>query len=229
MILRLLPSIALVSLFMVHGSVVRGELIPPEALAGWEVWGGGSVRLRAETDAIELREGEGSGGVSLVSSRTLPIYSRVRLELKPLQREGVVVLMLADASVEGGTLRPPPGHRGDIGFWRDAVRGWAFGLHTGFHQPNAFIAALPGWEIRVDTPDPAPDERWYRVEVGRDAATVWLRVDDKPALELPLLAAETGATEEGKFVLRLRGPGDGTFSCLFRRMEWIPGQESKAH
>lgn len=185
--------------------------IDAESLSRWETWGIGTSQLRESDGYLELREGEGSLGINLVSADTLPRDLRVNLRVRPLSSDGVVVVLLSAAPLQGGVLEPPDGYRGEQSLWKDQEIGsFAFAFHTAFHQPNAFVAINPGWRRLAEVADPAAEDRWYDVEVGRQDRRLWLSIDGSPVLDAT--APDQPTLGAGRLVLRLRGPGDGSFA-----------------
>ena len=129
----------------------------------------------------------------------------------------MVVVILSAARSDGGALAAPEGYRGEQSLWKAGdVGSYAFAFHTGYHQPNAFVASNPGWQRLVEVPDVVTGERTVDVEVGRSAEKLWLLVDGTLAFRVPV--PEPGLPA-GHLVVRLRGPGDGSFSTRIESLE----------
>ena len=161
-----------------------------DLFADWIRAGKGSVVEFMGGQGIELREADDSGGFMILSPSE---YGRHVLE-------------------------PPDAYDGSWSYWSSPdshVESYAIAFHTGFHQPNAFIRKNPGLQPLAETTDPANEERWYDVEVRRQGALITLRIDGKPVLRA---RDEGGGIPGGRIALRVRGPGDGTFSARFRNL-----------
>jgi hypothetical protein len=180
------------------------------------------VALGSEQGTVELTEGSGSRGVVLLSPEPLPRDSVARFEVKPQRSEGIVVVFLSASPVSGlGPIDPGDGYDGRIGYWLadDApVQSYMIAFHTGFHQPYAFISKNPGDLKLAQSLDVATEQRWYAIEVGHRGGQIWLKVDG----ELLVWAhdPEPDGLPPGHLGLRLRGPGDGTFSALYRNLSF---------
>jgi hypothetical protein len=89
-----------------------------------------------------------------------------------------------------------------------------FGFHTGYHQPNAFLTRNPGFIDLARAPDKAIGEKWHDVEIGRKGRKLWMKINGKTILDAK--DPHTPPLPGGQIGLRLRGPGNGTFSCLYK-------------
>ncbi len=183
-------------------------------LSGWKVVGGGSIEALDNDEGYRLREGTDSNGVTLVSPDSYGPNVVLTFRVKPEQREGVCVVFLA-ASDSTGQLEIPPDNDGSIGFWSEgSVRNYMIAFHTAYHQPNLFIRKNPGLVDIAQTPDVAVNEEWYDMEIGKQGPRVWVSVNGTMALEG--IDPDGTGLPGGRIGIRLRGPGDGSYSCLVR-------------
>jgi len=109
-------------------------------------------------------------------------------------------------------------------YWTSGnVANYLAAFHTGFHQPNAYIRRNPGNALVCEAKDAAVTEDWYEVELGRNGARLWLKVNGVTVCE-----GEDKSPEPlggGAVGFRLRGPGDGTYSCLIKNVRIVHGEE----
>jgi hypothetical protein len=183
-------------------------------LAAWTVAGIGNMTPAPEEKAVRVREGANSKGLTLVSPRPFGDRVVVRFKVKPEQYEGVCVVLLSAADASTGGIAIPPDHDGGMAYWSEGtVHDYMVAFHTGYHQPNMFIRRNPGMKEIILKKDVATEQRCYDVEIGRAGAHVWMKVDGQPALD----AIDPAGVMPGGYIgIRLRGPGDGSYSCLFR-------------
>lgn len=185
-------------------------------VARWDLLGIGDVALLEGEGALRLTEGEGSSGVVLLCPEDFPPDVTFRFMVRPERHEGVNVVLLSVSSVNGNGLRIPSDYDGGFSFWNGSqaqARSYTFGFHTGFHQPEAFVRRNPGAVALAEALDVATDEAWYSVEVSRRGALVRLTVDGRVVLEA---VDSAPSLPGGRIALRLRGPGDGSYSSLFK-------------
>ena len=128
------------------------------------------------------------------------------------------VVLLDVSAVDGGPLTIPRHYDGNWDFWQapgGTVRNYAFAFHAAYHQPNAFVVQNPGLQDIDREPDVASQQRWYDIEIGCRDGQAWMKINGLEVLEGAVLGDPLPASRIG---LRLRGPGDGTFSCLYRNL-----------
>ena len=185
-------------------------------LADWDLLGIGDVTVLESEDAIRLTEGADSAGVILLSPRAFPRDITLRFDVRPERHEGVKVVFLSVSPRQGDEMDVPADYNGSFGFWNgpDAQSyNYVIGFHTAFHQPNAFISRNPDAQMLAHAADTANSEEWHTVEISRDGERLELIIDGVTVIT----AIDTGTGLPGGSVgLRLRGPGDGTFSSLFK-------------
>ncbi len=193
----------------------------PQDLSRWTLVGIGSVHLDKGENAIRLSEGRGSKGVTLVSPESYGKDLVLRFAAKPLQARGVNVVLLAISDKQtGGYPALPAESDGAMDFWTSgSVSNYLAAFHTGFHQPNAYIRRNPGNALIAEARDAAAAEAWYDVEIGRRDARLWLKIDGVLVCEGEDKGPES--LGPGAVGFRLRGPGDGTFSCLIKDVRII--------
>jgi hypothetical protein len=183
-------------------------------LSAWRIAGIGTVQPAPAEKAFRVTEGKASKGLTLISPRPHGQNTVLRFKVKPERYEGVCVVLLAASDSRIGDLAIPANHDGAMGFWSEGtVQDYMFAFHTGFHQPNMYIKRNPGMTDIAQTKDTAAGQRWYDIEIGCMGARLWMKVDGKTAVEG---TDPSGGLQGGYMGIRLRGPGDGTFSCLFR-------------
>jgi hypothetical protein len=193
-------------------------------VARWRLLGIGDVSQEAEGSILRLREGRDSKGVVLLSPRVFPSDCVLRFQVRPERHEGVNVVFFSVSERPGAESEFPEGYDGNLRLWQgnDApVQSYMIAFHTGYHQPNAFVRRNPGIVELAAAPDVVTRETWHQIEIGRAERRIWLKVDGEPVLD----AVDTGASPlpGGRIGLRLRGPGDGTFSSLYRDFEVVEG------
>jgi len=193
---------------------VRVSKNPDGDLTAWRISGVGTVQPAPAEKAFRVTEGSASKGLTLVSPRTFGKNAVVRFGVKPERYEGVCVVLLSASDKNTGGLAVPPNHDGSLGFWSEGtVQNYMFAFHTGFHQPNMYIKRNPGMNDIAQAKDIAAGQTWYDMEIGRAGARLWMKVGGKIVLE----GTDPGSGLPGGYIgIRLRGPGDGSFSCLFR-------------
>lgn len=188
-----------------------------KALTRWHLMGHGTAEV-TEEGYLKLSEGPDSKGVVLVSPDVFGEQVEIEFDVKPLQYEGVCLVFLSMATLEGGVdFKVPGDFTGEFGYFTDGdIRNYTFAFHTGYHQPNAFIRRNPGSKEIGQVEDVCVDQKWYHVAIGRSGARLWLKVDGKTVLE----EIDTDSTPlgKGKIGLRLRGPGDGSYSTIYRNL-----------
>jgi len=197
------------------GGYLKGGKISNADLAAWAVIGGGTVAIDALEKAVRVTESAGSKGVTLVSTGVYPGNLILAFKVKPEQYKGVFVVLLSASEKNARGIQVPAGNDGSLTFWSEGtVQDYMFAFHTGFHQPNIFIRKYPGAADIAQTRDIAPDQKWYTIEIGQKGPRLWLKVDGKIAVEGN--DPDAHGLPGGNIGLRLRGPGDGTYSCLFK-------------
>jgi len=230
--MKLLPAIpVLITLFLFSCGPVNEDPVQPELillreavsleeLLKWEMVGIGEKSHDEQEDVLKLTEGKYSKGLVLLSPIHFGENVTLRFQIKPLQREGICVVILSASDMKtGGEVKVPKGYDGNFDFWtadEATVRNYVFAFHTGYHQPFAFIRKNPGFEELAKKKDTVTKEKWYDIEVGRRGILLWLKIDGKTLLEV--LDQEPRGLPAGQFGFRLRGSGDGSFSVLFKEV-----------
>lgn len=210
------------------GSALAGadaREIPVNELATWSLYGIGEV-AKSEDNVLTLREGKGSKGVVLLSPSSTPRDVILRYKARPNQFEGILLALLSASALDGGEITTPKDYDGAMNFWNgpeSKTANFLFGFHTNFHQPMAFLYRNPGGVDLSKTTNPALEQKWYDVEAGRNGAKVWLKIDGKTVLESD--APENAQVPAGRLGFRLRGPGDGSFSCEIKDVTVLDGTE----
>ncbi len=203
-------------LFISCGSGDNGfDTYDGKALSEWQMIGIGSVEVTSNGD-LNLTEGKESKGVVLVSPKAYGEKMELTFDVKPLRYEGVCVVFISMAMKDGSVDIQTPDNDGAFSrFTEGEIENYTFAFHTGYHQPNIFIHRNPGSKNLGMVKDVASDQKWYRVTISRNDASLKILVDGKTALEVKDPETPLG---RGKIGLRLRGPGDGSYSCLYRNL-----------
>jgi len=197
-------------------------------LAEWRMLGVGEVLIAPEEGVdLRLEEGADSLGVMLMAPEATGETYRLSFDVRPSGFEGVIVVLTSAAMVEGGGApEVPEDYRGDWDYWKSddsPVRSYAWAMHTGFHQPNAFLRRNPGFETLALEPDPMTagagaqtyEPRWHSVVIRKKGDLLKLKIDGKTILET---TDTEGLLGGGHVLLRLRGPGDGSFHADYRNI-----------
>lgn len=183
-------------------------------LLAWSVVGIGGVVKAGEGGGYRLTEGANSKGVTFVSRKAYGRDVTVSFAIRPERREGVCVVFLS-ASDGTGKLTPPAVNDGSLGFWSEGTgSNYMIAFHTAFHQPNLFINRNPGMTTLARVLDPAGGEKWYAIEISRRGGTVRVKVDGATVLEG--VDTTPDGLPGGHVGIRLRGPGDGSYSCFVK-------------
>jgi len=225
---RLIPLLVIAAISCPPLTASTQKIYAPEDLSRWTLVGIGSAEVDAAEKAWRLFEGKESKGITLVSPDRFERNVILRFSAKPLQAKGVNVIMISISDKDsGGPAVLPSQSDGAMGvFTTDNVADYMAAFHTGFHQPNSFIKRHPGDVLIAEAKDMATAEAWYDVEFGRRENRLWLKIngtlvcegeDKNPA---PLGGGAVG--------FRLRGPGDGTYSCLIKDVRVIHDSGARA-
>ena len=203
-------------LFISCGSGDNGfDTFDGKALSEWQMIGIGSVEVTSNGD-LKFTEGSESKGVVLVSPKAYGEKMELTFDVKPLRYEGVCVVFISMAMKDSSVDIQTPDNDGAFSrFTEGDIENYTFAFHTGYHQPNIFIHRNPGSKNLGMVKDVAIDQKWYRVTISRNDASLKILVDGKTALEVKDPETPLG---RGKIGLRLRGPGDGSYSCLYRNL-----------
>ena len=196
----------------------------PKELANWKLLGKGTVEIIDEGNILKITEGSDSKGIVLLSPQKYSPNTVISFMFKPLQHKGIGVVLHSISDINKQQVKTPINYDGNLNYWRSKksnIQNYIFTFHTAFHQKNlqhapypvALLRRNPGFTELGKGKDIVTDEKWYSIEVGRHMSTLWLSVDDilvfkvnDPGPELP----------GGHIGLRLRGPGDGSFSSLYK-------------
>ncbi len=201
------------TLFALFASCSRQSAVgnPEEDLSAWRMVGAGRLE-RVDGSVYRFTEGADSRGVTLVSPHPYGRNVTLSFKIKPERYEGVCVVLLSASDGAGG-LDIPPDDDGGMAFWSEgSVRNYMIAFHVAYHQPNLFIRKNPGMTEIAMTPDVVNEEKWYDMEIGRSGERIWVKADGVVALEGT--DPESGGVPGGHIGIRLRGPGDGSYSCL---------------
>jgi len=193
--------------------------LAPEELERWTIAGIGSVKVDKKNNQVLINEGVNSKGITIISPSSFGKKVIVRFKVKALSPNGVNIVFLSISSQNGeDKIAIPENYQGDFSFWTQGqVQNYMFSFHTGFHQPNSWIKRNPGEQTLCEKKDVVSEEIWYEIEVGRYGKKLWMKVDKQLVCE----AEDEQDLPGGQIALRLRGPGDGSYSCLFKDLEII--------
>lgn len=215
---RAVSCILFICLLLTAGcSLIKTGKVGSGDLTLWKTAGIGTVLAIPEEKAFRATEGKDSKGFTLISPKSYGKKVVMTFSVKPEQRKGVCVAILSAADKNTGGLDPEQNRDGAMAFWTaETVQDYLLAFHTAFHQPNIFIQKNPGSKMILQTPDMAGQEKWYNMEIGRNGARLWMKVDGKIVAEGT--DPDNGGLPGGYCGLRLRGPGDGSYSCLIRNV-----------
>lgn len=194
------------------------ETMTPDELAEWQLVGKGDVAVDEENDALILTEGTGSGGVTLVSKKSYGRRMTLAFDVRPKSFEGVnFVFISASDKVTQGELKVVEDFRGDMEFWTDGrVQNYIFAFHNGFYESKPFIKKNPGLRDIAISRDVVESKNSCRVEVGRRGRYLWVKIDGKVVVSGRDKAR--GGLPGGRIGFRLRGPGAGSYACLYKNV-----------
>ena len=200
-------------------TLLYSQPISERTLAKWKLLGIGEVAIDNSSDSVQLTESNNSKGAMLLSNNMFPKNSVLKFEVKPLSANGVlVVLISASGAQTDGEISVPDNYDGNWEFWKSqesTVQSYAFAFHTRFHQPYAFVKRNPGFREIQKNFDLATSENWNAVEISRNQGTLTLKINGRTVLE----EEDTGPElPKGFIAFRIRGPGDGSFSALYRNV-----------
>ena len=199
------------------------DYLDPKDVADWKLLGKGSVKI-VDEGMLKLSEGSDSKGVVLLSPQKYPANTMLSFSFKPLQHKGIGVVLHSVSDINGQEVNVPENYDGNLNFWRSkntSVQNYIFTFHTAFHQqrqqhapyPVALLRRNPGFIELGKGKDTVIDEGWHRIEIGRQETTLWLSVDGNLVFKIN---DPRQALPGGHIGLRLRGPGDGSFSSLYK-------------
>lgn len=215
-IFRVIPVFLIGAMSFAFPAASTQKIYSPEDLSRWTLVGIGTVEVDGAHKAVRLSEGRESKGITLVSPDRFEKNIVLRFAAKSLQSKGVSVILLSISDKETGGPAPLPARSdGNMGFWTSGnVSNYLAAFHTGYHQPNSYIRRNPEDLLISQARDAAASEEWHDIEFGREGARIWLKVNGETVCEgVDRSPAELGGGAVG---FRLRGPGDGTYSCLIR-------------
>ncbi|MDD8016043.1 MAG: neutral/alkaline non-lysosomal ceramidase N-terminal domain-containing protein, partial [Acidobacteriota bacterium] len=220
-IFRAIPVLLIGAVSFAFSTASTQKIYSPEDLSRWNLVGIGTVQVDGDQEALRLSEGKESKGITLVSPDRFEKNIVLRFAAKSLQSKGVSVILLSISDKEtGGPASLPDRSDGNMGFWTSGnVSNYLAAFHTGYHQPNSYIRRNPGDLLISQARDVATSEEWYDIEFGREDSRLWLKVNGETVCE----GVDRGLAELGGGAVgfRLRGPGDGTYSCLIRDVRII--------
>lgn len=194
------------------------EKLSPRDLLEWQLVGKGEAKEDIQENALVLTEGAGSKGITLVSTRSYGRNVIVTFDVKPLSYEGVnFVFISASDRITGGELKVPDDYNGNMVYWTDGmVQNYIFAFQNGFDESKPFIKKNPGLMDIALAKDLIEGKGSYKVEIGRKGQKLWLKVDGKTVATG--VDKWSGGLPDGKIGFRLRGPGAGSYTCLFKNV-----------
>jgi neutral ceramidase len=218
---RLIPLLIIAAISCPPLAAQTQKIYTPEELSRWTLVGIGTAEVDAAEKALRLFEGKDSKGITLVSPDRFEKNIVLRFSARPLQAKGVNIVMLSMSDKDtGGPAALPAQSDGAMGvFTTGAVADYMAAFHTAFHQPYSFIKRQPGDVTIAEAKDIAASEAWYEIEFGRRDSRLWLKVNGTVVCEGE--DKDQTILNGGAVGLRLRGPGDGTYACLFRDVRII--------
>lgn len=194
-------------------SGVKTEKISIAELSKWRLVGIGDVKIDFSEKAVAFTEGKGSKAATLISPESYGQEVVVRFKVKPLRYEGVNVVFLS-LSENGNNVVFPSDFYDILDFYsKGSVQNYFVAFHNGYHKATPFIKKNPGMSEIATAKSLEKGERWYDIETGRQGAKVWLKIDGV----IVASGKDTGnGIPGGRIGLRIRGPGDGSFTSLYK-------------
>ena len=186
-------------------------------LSGWASYGLGAIE--ANHGQTLMHETEGSVGYMLVSPESYGKNTRVSFDVMTLNPATVLVVEMNAHTGDDYTLNLAPDYDGNVQYLFSNVRMYMFAFHNAAHnKPGPFVRKYP--EPGTEPLARAEKQymqvgRYHQVEMGLEEGKIWFRVDGKKVLHV-----KDGAFYEGgKVILRIRGTGHETASCLLRNLK----------
>jgi len=194
------------------------ESLNPRDLMKWHLLGKGEMSIDEEENALVLTEGADSKGITVVSPKSYGRNVVVSFELKPLSYEGInFVFLSASDRVTGGELKVTGKYDGNMTFWTEGrVQNYIFAYHNGFYDSKPFIKKNPGLRDIAVAKNLVRAKGSYKIETGRKGKKLWIKVDGKTVVTGS--DKDGGGLPAGRIGLRLRGPGAGSYTCLFKNV-----------
>jgi hypothetical protein len=188
----------------------------------WTSYGRGTSQLEGHGQWLLKEDPAGSKGVGLISSSSYSDKVVLRYEVMALT-PATVLVALVSASDNGETseLTLPENYDGDISQWQAASDSYFFAFHNAAHNFPPFVRRFDEGTGRVML-DMAKKNvmhvgKYYQVEVGRDGAKLWLKINGKNILKTKDPQPYSG----GHLGIRIRGTATEYAACLIKNVEII--------
>ncbi|MBI9062417.1 MAG: hypothetical protein JEZ14_10555 [Marinilabiliaceae bacterium] len=191
-------------------------------LEEWTFYGDGIKLLEGHGQYLLKENPKGSKGVGLVSPQSYSQDVIMRYEVMPLTPSTVLVALLSASDNGPSTaLTLPDSYDGTIKFWQAGCDNYFFAFHNAAHNFPPFVRRFDENTGRVIL-DMAKKNvmhvgKYYRIEVGRKADLIWLKIEGKTILKTKDSNPYTG----GHLGLRIRGTASEYAACLIKNLEII--------
>ncbi|WP_372772947.1 hypothetical protein [Mangrovibacterium sp.] len=199
------------------------EKLSPEDLNSWSFFGQGSKMVESHNMFFMKEDPAYSDGVMIVSPESYGEEVVVRYEVMTLTPATVLVAILSASNPgEDANLTIPADYDGSMKLWIDDVESYFYAFRNAPHNFTPFIRKYPVPKGQ----DPAlvsADQNimypgvFYSIELGRNKASLWLKIDGEKILE----TSDGNAWSGGHIAFRIRGTAGEYAACLIRNMEII--------
>lgn len=212
--------IGLIAVSAINGISQNRESV--KQLKDWTFYGDGTKLLEGHGQYLLKENPKGSKGVGLVSPQSYSQDVILRYDVMPLTPATVLVALLsASNNGHSATLTLPESYDGSINFWQAGCDNYFFAFHNAAHNFPPFVRRFDENTGRVML-DMAKKNvmhvgKYYRIEVGRKANLIWLKIDGKTILK----TKDPNPYAGGHLGLRIRGTASEYAACLIRNLEII--------
>lgn len=193
------------------------EIYGVKDLKKWESFGKGL--LKADHGQTVLHETEGSKGYMLVSPKTYSNDIIVSYDVMALNAATILVSFLYAHNTDNYELYLDAEYDGNIKYLFKNMNMYMFVYHNAAHnKPGPLVRKfpIPGIEpLQMATKHEVETGKYYHVEIGKEGEELWLKIDEKKILKVK----DPDYYKSGKVILRLRGTGRETASCLIKNLK----------
>lgn len=191
--------------------------VSQQKLLWWPSHGLGELKAEGLED-VQLSEASVSRGFIMLSPKSFGNDVILSYRVKPLTPDTVLVAILSlSDSGESTELTVPPNYNGAIEWLLNDPENYFFAFCNRAHDATPFVRRHPGSGEEGETLASAEKNVmepgvWYDIEVGKEGARLWLKVDGETILE----TEDSEPLGAGWVALRIRGTEKGPASCLIR-------------
>ncbi len=193
-------------------------------LTAWQKLGLGNVGVAGDdTFTLSVPEMANSKGLIFLSENMLPDNYRVSFDFQTSNGDGVLVMLLALTSIDGGDVLVPDNYDGNWPYFKDGVdhSAYAIALHTHAHQPNSFIRKIPGFDLLAQTHDPfetAGSVQWNSLVIEKNGGNIKL-IQNNNQLLLEVNDFDGNPLSEGYLGFRLSPAKSQPFEVSYRNLQ----------